>query len=126
LLLPITIFFTIIFFVLVRPEWRANHNYIEHRCTVLNKRMGVNRGDESTTYRPEIYVRYVVDGREFRVWTYDASGSYGYRQSVLDSFSIGAEYPLWYDPANPEKAVLVRGYSWWPYLATRSTTSRTR
>jgi hypothetical protein len=58
LLLPITIFFTIIFFVLVRPEWRANHNYIEHRCTVLDKRMGVNRGDESTTYRPEIYVRY--------------------------------------------------------------------
>ncbi len=34
----------------------------------------------------------------------------------LDQFTIGKTYPCWYDPLNPNVAVLVRGYSLWFWM----------
>jgi hypothetical protein len=102
------------------PEWRANHDYVETRGVVLDKRLAVLQGDDGPTWRPEVFVRYTVGGREFRVWTYDALPMYSNFRSMheraLGRFTVGREYPLWYDPADPEKAVLVRGYTWWLFL----------
>ena len=36
---------------------------------------------------------------------------------MLDRFEVGEEYPCWYDPIDPHRAVLVRGYSGWLYLS---------
>jgi len=124
------LFFSIFFFaglgflavmigVIVLPEWRANHSYVAHTCVVLDKRVGESRG-EGTTYRPEIYIQYTVQGNEFRIWTYDASGVYSSgrsgKQEIIDQFIVGRQYPCWYDPDHPSKAVLVLGYSWFAYL----------
>lgn len=105
-----------VFLGIVRPLWRANHVYVEGRCAVLDKRVVESRGDDSTTYRPEIHIKYNVGGREFQTWTYDAarvssSGRAG-KQKIIDQYSVGREYPCWYDPDDPSKAVLVRGFSW--------------
>jgi hypothetical protein len=110
----------IIFFIAIRPEWRVNHDYVEQRGLVLDKRLAESQNEDGTTYRPEIQVRYVVNGREYQVWTYDAIGGYSSFRSAheqaLQGFTVGRECPVWYDPAAPKKAVVVRGYTWWLYL----------
>jgi hypothetical protein len=110
----------IVAYVRLLPEWRANHDYVETRCVVIDKRLAESRSDDGVTWRPEFFVRYTAGGREFRVWAYDALGVYSNfrstHQRTLAQFTVGQEYPVWYDPAQPEKAVLVRGYTWWLFL----------
>jgi hypothetical protein len=98
---------------MVVPTVRANFFYEETTCAVLDKRLA--NGDEDT-FRPEIHIEYQVAGRPYRVWTYDATGIYSNvqsRRAVLDQFVVGRQYPCWYDPAGPEKSVLVRGFDPW-------------
>jgi hypothetical protein len=109
------------FFTVVRPEWKANHDYVQGRCMVLNKRLAEKSDDDGTTYRPELLVRYTAGGREFQEWAYDAarvfSGGRAGRQAELDGFTVGQQYPCWYDPDDPAQVVLVRGHSWSSYAA---------
>ncbi len=114
---------------IVFPEWRANHEFVEHTCVVLDKRLAECESQEGGRYRPEFKVRYVVHGRALNAWTYDiatatnATNSYSLERAhavaLLDRFARGGEYRCWYDPAQPEIVVLARGYRpWvWPILA---------
>ena len=108
---------------MVLPEWRANHEFVEHTCVVLDKRIAERENQDDRLYRPEIKVRYTVDGRPLTAWTYDiatagnAANSYFAEReraaAVLDRFTRGEQYRCWYDPTRPELVVLVRGYRWW-------------
>ena len=114
---------------IVLPEWRANHEFVEGSCTVLDKRLAESEANESRLYRPEIKVRYDVSGRALTAWTYDIatardapdsySGEHEEASAVLDQFGRGEQYRCWYDPMHPEVVVLVRGHRWWiwPVLA---------
>jgi hypothetical protein len=114
---------------IVLPEWRANHEFVEHTCVVLDKRLAERENHEDKLYRPEVKIRYGINGRSFTAWTYDiatatnAANSYSAEReeaaAVLDQFARGEEYRCWYDPTQPEVVVLVRGYRWWvwPVLA---------
>jgi hypothetical protein len=100
------------------PEWRANHQFIATTCQVLATRAET---DSAGLTRPEVQVRYTVDGRELRAWSlYDITGVYQsdaqYTQNILDKFQTGQEYPGWYDPRQPETVVLARGYTWFAWL----------
>jgi hypothetical protein len=81
--------------LLVWPEWRANHDYVEHCCVVLDKRLAESRGEGNSTYRPELLVRYSVAGRDYQVWAYDAAGVYSSgrasKEAVLRQFDVGRE-----------------------------------
>ncbi|MBN2023387.1 MAG: DUF3592 domain-containing protein [Pirellulales bacterium] len=105
---------------LVIPEWRVNHEFVEIPCVVRGKELGKKQGEDGPTYRPEIQIEYRVDDRTHVTKTYDICGVYSgdrdANQAILDRFQIGGEYPCWYDPANPNTAVLVRGYTWWMWL----------
>ncbi len=104
-----------VFFVgfLIVPAVRANLFYEETTCTVLNSRLA---HDNEGNFRPEIHIEYHVAGQAYQVWTYDATGVYSNiesRKAILDQFAVGRQYPCWYDPAAPEKSVLVRGLDVW-------------
>jgi hypothetical protein len=106
---------------LILPEWWANRNFSEHRCTVLDKRLGEQPIEGTALYRPEILIEYQLeDGTTHRRWTYDVNHRHTYgmddAQRIIDQFEQGSEYVCWYDPANPRTAVLVRGFSWWMWL----------
>jgi Protein of unknown function (DUF3592) len=107
--------------ILVVPEWRANRHFAEATCTVLAKQLGQSSEADSPRYRPEIEIEYRVDGQTYRPTVYDATGMYSIsRESAersLDRFEVGKEYPCWYDPMDPGRAVLVLGYSGWLYLS---------
>src|SRR3990167_9373432 len=49
----------------VIPEWRANRQFVEHKCVVLETRQGKQEGGDGALYRPEIRIRYTVEGREY-------------------------------------------------------------
>jgi hypothetical protein len=109
-------FFGLLLYTLTLPELSALVRYVEHTATVLDKRLVENAGDDGPTYRPELLIRYTVDNREYQTWTYEAgkvaSGGRAGKQAILDRFVVGQDYPCWYDPADPGRAVLVRGLSW--------------
>ena len=111
----------LIFVTLVIPEWRANHVFVEHECLVLDKHVGERHGADGVRYRPEIRIQYDVGGERNVVWTYDIRAAYSADEqaarNVIERFEKGKSYPCWHDPADPAAVVLVRGYSWWFWLA---------
>lgn len=112
----------VLYFTVVVPQWQANTEFVAHHCRVLGKKIGEKPGDDETLYRPEIQIEYSIQNEKFVVWTYDIwafdpSGGYSPgredKQKILDRFQPGQQYPCWYDPEDPTRAVLVRDYTWW-------------
>lgn len=104
----------------VVPEWRANHQFVERECVVLEARLGKQDGGDGALYRPEIRIEYTVDGEKYVVWTYAVRGGYSADraavQEIVRSYQAGQKHPCWYDPADPSVAVLARSYTWWFWL----------
>ena len=105
----------------VVPEWRANHEFQQLTASALDKRVGETRdGDGNAVYRPEVKIRYELDGDPYEIWTYDVTGTWSNNfddvESLVDQIQIGREYLCWYDPLQPGVAVIARGYSWWFWM----------
>lgn len=97
---------------------RVNLFYVETTCIVLDKRLEqVGGGKNGPTFRPLIHIEYTVANQVHRAWTYDASSMSdnlrARQQAILDRFQQGQQYPCWFDPGNPDKAVLTREFSLW-------------
>ena len=106
---------------MILPEWQANRRFAPAHCIVENKSLGTIEVDGKNRYRPEILVRADLAGEAHLTSTYDINYHlYPYSQAeaeaILDQFEIGQSYRCWYDPADPSRVVLVRGYSWWIWL----------
>jgi len=109
---------------LVIPEWRVHHGFVETTCLVLQKKLGEKEGDGGTLYRPEIQIEYEVHGIQHYRSTYDINydGARAYSSdrdaaaAALEPFEKGRAYPCWYDPSQPDVAVVVRGYQGWLWL----------
>ena len=105
---------------IVLPEWRVNQNYQETAATLTAKRLGEQATNQEIHYRPELTIRYEVDGQKYERTTYDILGWYtigrAEQQALLDQYTIGEHYPAWYDPADPAQVVLERSFSWWLWL----------
>jgi hypothetical protein len=99
--------------LLAVPNWRANNRYVAGTCEVLDKKLAKGaffRG--GVAYKPDIKIRYEVNGRKYVLWTYEAINSFDRdqpsQQAIVDGYRVGSTYPCWYDPEHPESAVLVR------------------
>jgi hypothetical protein len=105
----------------VIPEWRVNHGFVEHTCTVVEKRIVEVQGEKGLLYRPEVKIKYEVQPVTYLPWTYDVHhtrlSTRDEAQAAIDRFEEGQAYSCWYDPAEPAVAVLVRGYQWWIWPA---------
>ncbi len=105
---------------IVLPEWRVNQNYEETSATVIAKRLGEQKSDREMLFRPELTIRYEVEGQKHEQTAYDIHNGYSSgraeQQELLDQFTLGEKYPAWYDPQEPESVVLVRDWSWWLWL----------
>jgi hypothetical protein len=114
--------FGFMFILLVWPEWRANRQFAQTKCVVIDKHRGEKAATENepAMYLPEIRIRYTVEGVTRESETYDVTKMYSADkqavQATVDQFEVGKEYPCWYDPINPDTVVLVLGYSGWLYL----------
>ncbi len=107
------------FLVNVVPEWRIAHEFVEHKCSVLEKKIVETRApDAATLYRPEVLIEYEISGGVKREWVYGEEVSN--RQecaAAIERYVAGGRYPCWYDPAaNPRVVVLQRSYNPWKWL----------
>jgi hypothetical protein len=116
----------------VLPDWRANHEFVETTCKVLNKKIGEkDYREDGILYRPEFQIEYEADGGHYCDWRYNIDWHFNERksyssgrenaQAVLDCFEIYSPekdncYPCWYDPTNPRIVVLIRDIRWLAWL----------
>lgn len=114
----------------VVDQWRVNREFSEHTCTVLDTHIIEKEQDDGTVYRPEIKIEFSIQTAGYVPWTYDIGtaldpdGTKGYsflpsKEQALEitsRFHKQQEYPCWYDPTDPNIAVLERGYAWWLWL----------
>jgi hypothetical protein len=112
--------FTITLATMAWPELRANRHFLETHCTIVKTAISELRTDDGPAYRPDITIAYEVSGKKFKTVTYDAARMYSSSKAnareIADQFRVGEQYVCWYDPRDPQQAVLVRGYSGWMYL----------
>lgn len=105
---------------LVVPELRANRHFTSTRATVLDKRVVRETEDGAVSYRPLVDIQYQVEGRRYEASTYDVTGmTVADRETAAEliaPFERNKQYEAWYDPLDPARAVIVRGYSSWMYL----------
>lgn len=103
------------------PEIRVNYTFKPTLCAVVYKKLeqqpNLQPRATNLLYRPSILVFYTVNGKLYQAWTYDILRQYGdskaVQQALLDRVQIGKNYDCWYDPKDPQKVVLVRGYNFY-------------
>lgn len=111
----------LIFATLVIPEWRVNHEFASHQCTVLATTLERKETKDGQFYRPRVRIEYKVGEETYRAWTYDIRGEFSAgkdeNQASLDMFHEGEKHLCWYDPLDPNVVVLVHGYTWLFWLS---------
>ena len=76
----------------ILPDWRVNHEFVETKCKVLEKRVDEKEGEEGRLYRPEIRIEYEAFGTLYRGLHYDVHRTYSSgredAQAILDRFAL--------------------------------------
>jgi hypothetical protein len=100
----------------VVPKWRSYHNYVEVQAEVVDTGVGKWQGPGVTTYRPEILIKYEVDGQAYQEWTYDTdvtySGSETDAKEIIHDYAVGDTYRCFYDPNDPRTVRMSSGSKW--------------
>lgn len=106
---------------LIIPEWRVNHEFVEHACKVVEKRVIDVPSEKGMLFQPVVKIDYEIQGVTYSPYTYDIHhtmlSTRDEAQAAIDRFTERQTYPCWYDPAKPSDAVLVRGHQWWIWPA---------
>ncbi len=101
----------------ILPDKMVKEDYPETACVVVSKKLSEHK-HLLHRYRADFLVNYTVNGTPFESW---ATGN-GLDQAfyhdraaqveTLAEFDIGSSYPCWYNPQNPQIAVLVMRHGW--------------
>ena len=122
--------FIVVFFWMIMPQWRFFNEYQKTQCTVVG--LDVVNKSNTDLYRPQVRIQYTAPTpilsdksgktilKKYDICTYDfntlRNSGYFYQKSeafkLLKAFKIGGKYVCWYDPHNPQKAVLFYNWSW--------------
>jgi len=107
---------------LIVPEWRVNHGFVEHTCKVVEKQVVEVPSEKGLLFQPVFKIDYQIQGKTYLQKTYydihhSTRSTRDQARAVIEGFSVGETYPCWYDPADPNITVLVRGYQWWIWPA---------
>lgn len=90
-------------------------SWIQVPCVVESSKVDDIPGDESSTFRIAIRYRYEVGGKPYHSGRYGFMGGttsgYEKKAAIVARYPPGAEATCWVDPADPEKAVIERGFT---------------
>ena len=95
-------------------------SFLPVQAEVTHSEVGVNRGNDGITYYPDIRFRYTVDGQnydtgQYRILRISSSGRSG-KQKIASRYPVGSNIKAWYDPNQPEVAVLNKSISFFPII----------
>ncbi|HEX5446617.1 MAG TPA: DUF3592 domain-containing protein, partial [Pirellulales bacterium] len=110
-----------VFVMMAIPELRANRDFVEHRARLLDKGLDERPAGDGAVYAPRFRLRFSLDGRTYSPWaSYDVADLHdsdrARSERLIERFEIGEDYACWYDPRNPERVIMARGYTWFAWL----------
>jgi len=108
------------------PQLILYQEYIPSRGMVLDKRIAEQTFGTELRYRPEVLLEHSVEGKTYRVWTFDyytlqpKSGFTEQRElaeAALAPFTVGQRTNCWYRINYPEQAIVIwEGRIWGWFL----------
>lgn len=103
------------------PDKYTTTKFQSANALLLDKKM-MYRNHVIPRYRADFLISYNVNNVQYNRWV-SANGldqSYhlnkNRQEHLLGKFSIGKTYPCYYNPKNPEIALLLFRYDWSPFL----------
>ena len=107
------------------PQLTLYQEFVPSRGVILEKRVVEQTFGTEVLYRPEVWLEHTVDGRNYRVWTFDyrtLQPKEGFivhqelAESALEPFDIGQRTNCWYRVSDPEQAIVVWQISIWGWF----------
>ena len=98
------------------PQLTLYQEFVPSRGIVLETRVMERNFGAKNLYRPEVRLEHVVDGKIYRIWTFDYftlqpkagfSEHQELAESALAPFNVGRRINCWYRINNPAQAVVV-------------------
>lgn len=103
----------------INPDLYANTRYKTTHCFIIKKRLST-KGYLYERYRSDFFVSYHVDGVQYNRWVSgngldpayhrDESGE----EDQLTQYDIGMTYLCWFNPRDPQVAILIKRHNWLP------------
>jgi len=97
------------------PAWELyqSGSWEQTDAVMDSAKVDENRGDDSTSYTPNVSYHYQVNGTLYHgsLFWFGQKNNVNKRQIVqdaLDQFPVGEEFGLYYNPSNPSKSVVLR------------------
>ncbi len=100
-------------------QWRVDHTYQSVPAKITMARISIINSNGFLYYRPNLTYQYAVAGKLYTahaIHGHQRVGTRPWAAAILRHYPPGAEARAWYDPANPQTALLVRPFSFAFYL----------
>lgn len=130
LAIMIALGFWLVFAVMAWHDYQVLFHWKQTTGTIIGRRIAVHtvasnhrlssgatsQTRQSDVAKPEFAVRYPVAGREWLSTGYDTGsslrvgGGKAQLEKEFQQWTVGAQVPCWYDPADPAAIVLKRGF----------------
>ena len=103
----------------VYQQFRVRY-FLPVQGEVTHSEVEVNRDSDGSTFYPDIRFRYTVDGQihdtgQYSIQVISSSGRSG-KQKVVRRYPVGSKVEAWYDPDQPEVAVINKSFSFFPVI----------
>ena len=103
----------------VYQQFRVRY-FLPVQGEVTHSEVEVNRDSDGSTFYPDIRFRYQVAGQQhdtgqYRIQVISSSGRSG-KQKVVRRYPVGSKVEAWYDPDQPEVAVINKSFSFFPVI----------
>jgi hypothetical protein len=119
------VIFVLQFWTWARPQLILYQEFVPSRGTILDQKIAEQTFGTEIRYRPEVLLEHTVNGKIYRVWTFDyftLQSKEGFNvhqelaQSALKDFTVGRRVNCWYRINYPEQAIVVWQTSIWGWF----------
>ncbi len=108
-------FVFIAFYYLMLPQLRVNYFYANTTCSILAKKLEpLSKFSTNPGYQPKFLAMYQVNNKIYTNWTFDILNTIytnpdAYK-NAMNEIKVDKYYTCWYDPLDPRKVILKRGW----------------
>jgi len=119
------VIFALQLFTWAVPQLRLYQEFVPSHGIVAEKQIAEKTFGTETRYRPEVLLEHTVEGKTYRVWTFDyqtlqpKDGFNAHRElveSALEPFEVGQRTICWYRINHPEEVIVVWQNSIWGWF----------
>ncbi len=103
----------------VGRQWYVDHTYQAVNAKITMARISTIRSNGFLYYRPRVTYEYVVAGKSYTahaIHGHQRVGTKPWAAAILHHYPLGATVRAWYNPKNPQSALLARPFSFAFYL----------